>query len=336
VAPFLVGVTLLDAHKHVRGMVWLIVIAQAYISFEMNLSYYLDGYNQVADVGFGGMDNNSFAISLVTTIGPALALALTEKKWIARLGAASCAVLILHATLLTFSRGAMVGLLAVGFTAFVLMPKRPSYMLALTLAALLALRLTGPQLMARYSSTVVDSDVRDESAESRLDLWRDCLDVALHNPLFGVGVRNWPLVAARYGWPPGKEAHSTWMQATAEMGFPGAFLVLMLFSVPAVKLWPIAHRMPDGDNRDRVMGARAVVMAMSGFIVAGQFVTLSGLEIPYYMAMVAVMILKDSPRVATAGKAPQAVPMRSTAPRPGLAFGTPAIKSNANRSIGIG
>ena len=87
VAPFLVGVTLLDAGKHVRGIVWVVVLAQAYISFEMNLSYY-NGYNQVADVGFGGMDNNSFGISLVTTIGPALALALTEKKWIARLGAA--------------------------------------------------------------------------------------------------------------------------------------------------------------------------------------------------------------------------------------------------------
>jgi probable O-glycosylation ligase (exosortase A-associated) len=333
VAPFLVGVTLLDAGKHVRGIVWAVVLAQAYISFEMNLSYY-NGYNQVADVGYGGMDNNSFGISLVTTIGPALALALTEKKWAMRLGGAAAAALILHATLLTFSRGAMVGLLAVGFTAFVLMPKRPSYMLALTLAALLALRLTGPQLMARYSSTVADADNRDDSAESRLDLWRDCLDVAAHNPMFGVGARNWPLVAASYGWPAGKEAHSTWMQTAAEMGFPGAFLLLMLFSVPAVKLWPIAHRMPDDDNRDLVMGGRAVVMAMGGFIVAGQFVTLSGLEIPYYMAMVAVMILKDLPVVANAGKVPKAVPMRSTAPRPGLAFGTPAVKPNANRSTG--
>jgi hypothetical protein len=84
-----------------------------------------------------------------------------------------------------------------------------------------------------------------------------------------------------------------------------------------------------------VMGGRAVVMAMSGFIVAGQFVTLSGLEIPYYMAMVAVMIVKDAPVVAKAGQATKVVASPSTSPRPGLAFGTPAVRSNANRSIGI-
>jgi probable O-glycosylation ligase (exosortase A-associated) len=332
VAPFLVGITMLDARKHVRGLVWVIVIAQAYISFEMNVSYYFDGYNQVADIGFGGMDNNSFGISLVTTIGPALSLALTEKQWKGRLGAAIAAVLILHATLLTFSRGAMVGLIAVGITAFVLMPKRPSYMLALVAAAALTLRLTGPQLMARYSSTVADADNRDDSAESRLDLWRDCLDVASRNPLFGVGARNWPLVAPTYGWPLGKEAHSTWMQTAAETGFPGVFLLLTLFAVPAVKLWPIAHRLPGDDNRDLVMGGRAVVMSMAGFIVAGQFVTLSGLEIPYYMAMVGVMILKDLP---VGGKTAKPFATRSTGPRAGLVFNTPAITSNPYRPMGV-
>ena len=331
VAPFLVGVTLLDANKHVRGLIWMMVIAQAYISFEMNLSYYMNGFNQVAEIGFGGMDNNSFGISLVTTIGPALALALTEKRWIARAAAAFAGALILHTTLLTFSRGAMVGLIAVGVTAFILLPKRPSYVFALMLAALLTLRLTGPQLMARYSTTLVDTESRDESAGSRVDLWRDCLDVAIHNPLLGIGARNWPLVASSYGWPPGKEAHSTWFQAAAEMGFPGAFFLLMLFSVSAVKLWPLAHRLPTDDNRHLVMAGRAIVMSMAGFIVAGQFVTLSGLEIPYYMAMVGVMTLKDLPIFVRAGKTAKTLTGSSTAPRPGHAFGTVAITSNASR-----
>jgi hypothetical protein len=53
------------------------------------------------------------------------------------------------------------------------------------------------------------------------------------------------------------------------------------------------------------------------------------------MAMVAVMNLKDAPVVADAGKtAKPAVAPKSTSPRPGLVFGTPAVRSNANRSIG--
>ena len=124
------------------------------------------------------------------------------------------------------------------------------------------------------------------------------------------------------------------MQTAAETGFPGALLLLMLFTGPAIKLWPLAHRLPTDDNRGDVMGGRAVVMAMSGFIVAGQFVTLSGLEIPYYMAMISVMILKDTPVAANTGKtAKPAVVHKSTSPRPGLAFGTPPVRSN--RPIGV-
>ena len=60
------------------------------------------------------MDNNCFGVSLVATIGPALALGLARKKWWDADRWPRRAALILHTTLLTFSRGAMVGLLAVG------------------------------------------------------------------------------------------------------------------------------------------------------------------------------------------------------------------------------
>jgi probable O-glycosylation ligase (exosortase A-associated) len=327
VAPFLVGVTMLSTSKQARWMIWLIVLAQAYISFEMNLSYYVDGYNRVADIGYGGMDNNSFGISLVATIGPTIALALTEKRWLARGAAAIAGVLILHCTLLTFSRGAMVGLLVVGVTAFVLMPKRPSYVLAMVVAALLTARLTGPQLMARYSTTFSEADERDDSAESRVSLWRDCLDVASKRPLFGVGPRNWPVVAEDYGWPPGKEAHSTWIQTSAEMGFPGALALLMFFSGAAIKLWLPGHQLPNESNRDAVLGARAVVMSIVGFVVAGQFVTLTGLEMPYYMTMIGVVVLKDLPRAAAVNQGSKACAGGIVGPQPGPAYKPSAVAS---------
>ena len=327
VAPVLVGVTMFKADKHARPMLWLIVIAQAYISYEMNLSYYVDHYNRVAQTGYGGMDNNSFGISLVTTIGPAIALTLSEKRWLGRAAAAGAGILILHCTLLTFSRGAMVGLLAVGITTFVLLPKRPSYVLAMVLAALLTLRLTGPELAARYSSAFAESDERDESAVSRFNLWRDCLTVASGRPLFGVGPRNWPVVASEYGWPEGKEAHSTWMQTAAEMGFPGVFAMLMFFVVAAVKLWPLAHRMPTDENRHLVTAARATVMSVAGFVVAGQFVTLPGLEIPYYMVMIGVIVLKDHPVAAAVRSANQASAGRLVGQPPGTAQASSAANS---------
>ncbi len=45
----------------------------------MNLDYLVKGYN-IAGEGFGGMDNNCFGVSLVSTIGPAIALAARRQE----------------------------------------------------------------------------------------------------------------------------------------------------------------------------------------------------------------------------------------------------------------
>ena len=292
VMPFLIGVTLLDTEERARGMLWVIVLAMGYVSFEMNLEYWR-GYN-IAGEGFGGMDNNCFGVALVSTIGPAIALGLGARNWYERGLAAVSAALILHTTLLTFSRGAMVGLLVVGATAFIIMPKRPKYLAVLVVVGLLALRLTGPQLMARYATTVADSEERDGSAESRLDLWRDCLKLAIENPIFGVGPGNFPVVAPSLGWTAGKQAHSVWMQQAAETGFPGVLALVAFFAMAVAKLWPIARARLTDENRSRIAVASGLIMSIVGFAVAGQFVSLAGLEIPYYSAMIGVVLLRQN------------------------------------------
>jgi probable O-glycosylation ligase (exosortase A-associated) len=292
ILPFFVGVTLLNSPTLRSRMMWAIVFAQGYVGFEMNLNY-LRGRNSAAD-GFGGMDNNCFAVSLVATLGPAIALGMAAKTWHERALAWICAALILHTTLLTFSRGGLVGMMAVLAVAFVLMPKGPKQLAAIAVVLLLAVRFTGPQLIARYSTTFASSEDRDASAESRLDLWSDCLMVAREYPVFGVGPANWRVIASQFGWPEGKSAHSVWMETAAEVGFLGSLLLLTFFVTAAVKLWPLARsRMREGD----IDGALAFgsVLSIVGFIVGGQFVSVPGLELPYYVVMVGTSILKAGP-----------------------------------------
>lgn len=315
VMPFLIGVTVIDSEQRARGMLWVIVLAMAYVSFEMNLEYWR-GFN-IAGEGFGGMDNNCFGVALVSTIGPAIALGLGAKNWYERAGAGVSAALILHTTLLTFSRGAMVGLLVVGATAFIIMPKRPKHLAALVVVGLIALRLTGPQLMARYSTTMAESDERDGSAESRLDLWRDCLKLTVAHPVFGVGPGNFPVVAESIGWTPGKQAHSVWMQQAAETGVPGVLILLLFFGIALRKLWPIARARLTEENRSQIAVASGLVMSIVGFAVAGQFVSLGGLEIPYYSTMIGVVLMKQSAgRTSASAPAPSLHPVQKPpAPR---------------------
>jgi O-antigen ligase len=294
VVPFLAGFTLLDSEKEWRPLLWTIVLAQGYVALEMNWDY-LRGYNMAGD-GFGGMDNNSFAVSLVSVLGLAIAVALASKTWLARGLAAAAAALILHTTLLTFSRGGLVGLIAVGATAVVIMPKRPKYIGAILVTVLLAIRLTGPQLADRYATVFAPADARDVSSESRVDLWLDCIKVIESYPLLGVGPANWQVVAADYGWPPGKSAHSVWMETAAEVGIPGVFALMMFFGWAAIRLWPIARAKVTDENRYEVALASGIVLSIVGFSTSGQFVSVPGLEVQYYIVMLGAAMLKSKAR----------------------------------------
>ncbi|HUK35841.1 MAG TPA: O-antigen ligase family protein [Vicinamibacterales bacterium] len=302
VMPFFIGATLIDTNDRARALFWIIVLAQAYVAFNMNWEYWFHGFNNAGD-GFGGMDNNCYGVSLVTTLGPAFVLAVGTKKWWERGLAVASAALILHTTLLTFSRGALLGLLSVGAATFFIMPKRPKHLAALVVIALVAIRFTGPQLAARYATTVADEDQRDTSAESRVDLWRDCFKVALGKPMFGVGPGNFKVISASLGWTAGKQAHSTWMQTMAENGFPGVIALFLFFVIAMIKLWPIARAKVTDENRDHVILAAGIITSIVGFAVSGQFVSLAGLEIPYYVTMIGVFLLKQvapTPSLATA------------------------------------
>ena len=303
VLPFFIGVTLMDGEKDWRPLLWTIVLAQGYVGFEQNLNYLVKGYNSARD-GFGGMDNNCFGVSLVTVLGPAVALMVSSKTWSARCLAAIAAAMILHTTLLTFSRGAMLGLIAVALTAFVMMPKRPKYIGALVLTGLISLSFIGPQLADRYGSTFVSSDARDESSESRLELWQSCLQVIEEYPVFGVGPANWQIIAARYGWPEGKSAHSVWMETGAEVGIPGTLFLMLFFGTAVVRLWPIARARPTETNHNEIILASGVILAIVGFVVSGQFVSIPALEVPYYVTMLGAAMLKTTTREAVAGPAP--------------------------------
>ena len=291
VLAFLVGVTLLTTEREVRTLLWVIVAAQAYVGYELNMSY-LAGNNVAQSQGFGGMDNNSIGIGLVATLGAAVGLLLSATTWRERTAALGAGLLIVHTVLLTFSRGAMLGLVAAGATAALIMPKRPRYIVAVAAGLAITLRLTGPELAARFESTFVETEQLDASSESRLELWRDCFAVAIAEPFFGVGPMNWPVIAENYGWPRGKEAHSVWMQTLAELGFTGVMALIAFYILTIVKLWShLRRRRLIGLTTGMTLGF-GIIISLAGYAVSAQFVSLLGLETPFYLVAAAVVLLK--------------------------------------------
>lgn len=292
VVPIFIGLTTIDSVSKLRQLAWTLVLSQGYVAFELNLNYF-QGYNTLLFEGFAGLDNNSAAISLVTALGGAFFLGLHSPQLWQKGLAFGAAALMAHGVLFSFSRGGMLAMILTAFTAFVLIPKRPKHYLAFALAVAVAVQLAGPEVRTRFMLSFSQKDGEFEaSAQSRVDLWKDCWDVMKRRPVFGAGPNHWPLMAAQYGWPAGKEAHSLWMQTGAEQGFLGFGLLLSFYGLCIVRLWRLTRpkvRVSDAWHRGI---ARMVIASLVGFIVAAQFVSLETLEIPYYLCLLGAATLK--------------------------------------------
>ncbi|MCI0459253.1 MAG: O-antigen ligase family protein [Gemmataceae bacterium] len=312
--PFLVGITTIDSVRQLKQLAWVILLSLGFVAWEMNLAYY-GGFNLVYELGFGGMDNNCVAIAMVSGVGLAFFLGLQALKWWQKGLALASALLMAHTIMFAMSRGGLVALIVTAVVAFWLLPKQPKHYLFFAVAVAIGLRLAGPGVRDRFLSSFLDEQTRDFSAQSRLDLWGHCWDVLRNHPLFGIGPDHWPLIAHLYGWPERKEAHSMWMQTAAELGFVGLSLLVVFYGLCMLRLCPLTRReaaVPDPFLR---AVARMVIAALVGFVVAAQFVTITGLEVPYYIVLVGAGALKLSSVVA---------PVRAEDPRRGwVRWGAP-------------
>ncbi len=299
--PFLVGITTVRSVDQLKQLAWVIVLSHGYLALDVNQSY-LNGNNYVRTYGFAGMDNNSFAIALVTCFGLAFFLGMDSPKWWQKAAAFGCTALIGHAILLTFSRGGMTGLIVTGTVSFILIPKRPKHYAIFALSLLLALRLAGPEVIERFLTSFSGQESRDYSAESRLELWKACWQTMLKHPATGIGPDHFPLVAHEFGFTRGKEAHSLWMQTGAELGIPGLLSLLSFYVICILRVWPYTREnRPVADPWYR-HSARMVIASLSGFLISAQFVSLEGLEVPYYVVLLGAGALKLT-STADAGEA---------------------------------
>lgn len=292
VVPFIVGLTTIDSTAKLKQLAWVMVLSQGYVAFELNMDYFR-GYNSLATSGFGSLDNNSAAIGMVTGLGVATFLGLQAEKFWHKTTALACAGLMAHAVLFSLSRGGMTAMIVSGATAFLIIPKQPKHYLGFALIAMLGLAAAGPEVRARFATAFEKKDgEREASAQSRLDLWRDCWDVMQKQPVMGCGPNQWPMIAPNYGWPLGKEAHSLWMQTGAEQGFVGLAMLGSFYLICMWKCWVMCWRRTVVSDPFLKTCAQMALAGLTGFVVSAQFVSLEFLELPYYVVLLAAGALK--------------------------------------------
>lgn len=318
VLPVIVGLTLIKSVKQLKQLAWTISLCTGYLVYDFNSAYF-SGYNKLEIGSFGGMDNNSTTIGLVTVLGLTFFLGLSVKGWKKWLLFA-CAALNVHAVLFSFSRGGMVGMCVVAITTFLIIPKSFKNMSLVALGATAGLMLAGQEVLQEFASSFADGDQLDYSAESRLDLWKACVQIALGSPLFGIGPDHFPLVAHTFGFTPNKEAHSLWFQQLAETGIIGVAFLLMYYCTTAYQLLLLRRFQQLTHIADPFMVnlPAMIITSLAGFMVAAQFVSLEGLEVPYYVTMLGAGGIKVAASQAYRNKLESEESPQFSTPAPGL------------------
>jgi O-antigen ligase len=177
------------------------------------------------------------------------------------------------------------------------------------LGIVVALFTAGPQVRDRFMETFAqENGVREASAQSRLDLWRDCITLLAEDPVMGCGPDHWPLHAHEFGWTAGKEAHSLWVQTLVELGVPGFLMYVGFFVIVLVRCWKLLQKTLNDEDAWFADSARMTIASIIGFMVSAQFVSLEALEIPYYVALLGAGSLVVHARSVQAAQAAVLVP----------------------------
>jgi len=174
----------------------------------------------------------SFFLGLLIPFSFGLAMINKNKIW-----PIISLIVLLMADLLTFSRGGYLGLLAGALVLIFLFWYKIDKKFKITLlffSSLLILVLIIPSSFSKrfYSSF----DLKEGSNQGRLSMWSKSWEVSLDNPIWGVGIGNYPLEvnpSANYREP--IYAHNTYLDIASETGVINALVWIMalVFSLMA-------------------------------------------------------------------------------------------------------
>jgi putative inorganic carbon (hco3(-)) transporter len=278
----LVGYALTTTRERVDQLVWVVVLAIGIWGVKGTISVALHG-----GVGYPGIhgpdngvmaDNNEFGIALI------MILPLLFYQWhIAinpniRRGLMVMGFLISMAIIFTYSRGAFLGLSAMG-AVFWLRSRAKLATALLVFAVALVVYSFVPEAWFDRMATISDPE------NPRIWIWQVCLRIAELHPTFGGGFRVtcWPAITnAMLGGTNlqllviPRAAHSIWLDALSEHGWPGLVLFVAIAGYSLLScswLIRISRGRPDfaWANLLGRMGQASLV----GFWVSGTFASLA-------------------------------------------------------------
>ena len=281
--------------EDLRALVWVLVLSIAFYGTKGGLWTLLTGgvARVYGPLGSYIEDNNSVAAAIVMMIPLMRYLQLTTAHKGVQWGLTAMMLLCAVAALGTYSRGALLAMLAMA--AFIWWKGRHKVSVLIIVIVALPLAFAAmPEQWHTRMETIKTYD-EDSSARMRFNSWETMWNLARDRPLTGGGFN----VASReiYGryspdpsFPP-QVAHSIYFQAMGEHGFVGLALYLLLLGTMWYKAGSIARvswRRPELELAWARDFGLMLQVSLVGFAVGGAFLSLVNFDVPYYLVGITV------------------------------------------------
>jgi putative inorganic carbon (hco3(-)) transporter len=287
----IITAALLTNRRRIDALIWIMIISVGY--------YILDqGGASIATLGghkaFGPpnsqiTDNNAFAAAVLILVPMMNYLRLQARHALIRFGFFLAMTMSILTSLASYSRGALLGVLAVLFVFWLKSKQKIASLIALT-TTLVAVLLFMPQKWWDRMHTITHYQ-GDKSAEGRLYIWRIAWKLFERHPLTGVGFHatDYPYVIDTVD-PGGNvhDIHSIWFQMLAEQGIVVFCIWLAMLAVGLFGCWRLARitrKRPEVSWAYDL--ARMGQISMLAYFVTGTFLPLSTWDI-FFTILVAI------------------------------------------------
>jgi probable O-glycosylation ligase (exosortase A-associated) len=287
-----VTLMLMQSKERINQLVWVIAMSIGFYGIKGGIFTIVHGgvYHVRGPEGSFIGGDNEMGLALIMTIPLLRYLQLTTRSMWVRSFLAVAMVLCAAATVGSQSRGALVGLVAMG-TFLWLKSRNKVFTAALGAVAIGLVLSVMPQQWYDRMSTIQTYE-QDQSAMGRINAWKMAFNMAKDRPLGG-GLESFQDYSfALYAPNPDDvhASHSIYFEVLGEHGFVGLGLFLMLALMTwRTASWVIGRARRDREKRWAADLAAMVQVSLVGYASAGAFLGLAYFD--YYYTLIALVVL---------------------------------------------
>lgn len=301
-----VTLPLFQSKSRLNTLIWVITLSIAFFGIKGGIFVIATGGNYMV---FGPErsvlgSNNDIGLGLTMILPLMRYLQLQSTNFWLRMFFYVTMPLVLLSIFATYSRGAVLAVIAMCF--FLWLKSRHKMITGtLGVAALLIGLMVMPQQWYERVESIGTYD-EDNSALSRLTMWRYAVDLATARPVVAGGFEVFPDVShyKRYGLrlcepgelevdciKQGRSAHSNYFGILGEHGFIGLGLYLAILGLSFLNgTWVIRKARGRADLRWAVDLAAMLQVGMIGYAIGGLFVNRGYFDVFYHLVVIMVLV----------------------------------------------